>query len=76
MMGQNYLQMLIFYIFVAPGHIKIMNCCGMYIPLSDDEHRFVQKVHPTCANSQWKHGHNSNPVATLPHAAVGLNFII
>ena len=44
----------------------------MYIPLSDDEHRFVQKVHPTHTNGHWEHGHNSNPVATLPHAAVVL----
>ena len=26
----------------------------MYIPLSDDEHRFVQKVHPARANSHWE----------------------
>ena len=38
--------------------------CGMYIPLSDDEHRFVQKVHIARANSHWEHGRNSNPVAT------------
>ena len=44
----------------------------MYIPLSDDEHRFVQKVHSAHANSHWKCGRNSNPVATLPHAAVVL----
>ena len=42
----------------------------MYIPLSDDEHQFVQKVHPTHANGHWEHRHNRNPVATLPHAAV------
>ena len=42
----------------------------MYIPLSDDKHRFVQKVHPARANGHWERGHNSNPVATLPHAAV------
>ena len=42
----------------------------MYIPLSDDEHRFVQKVQPTRANGHWERGCNSNPVATLPHAAV------
>ena len=46
--------------------------CSMYIPLSDDEHRFVQKVHPTRANGHWECGRNSNPVATLPHAAVVL----
>ena len=28
--------------------------CGMYIPLSDDKHRFVQKVHSTCANGHWE----------------------
>ena len=44
----------------------------MYIPLSDDEHQFVQKVHPTCANGHWECGRNSNPVATLAHAAVVL----
>ena len=45
--------------------------CGI-IPLSDDEHRFVQKVHPARANGHWEHRHTSNPVATLPHAAVVL----
>ena len=44
--------------------------CGMYIPLSDDKHQFVQKVHSARANGHWDCGHNSNPVATLPHAAV------
>ena len=44
----------------------------MYIPLSDDKHRFVQKIHSTRANGHWEHGRNSNPVATLPHAAVVL----
>ena len=44
----------------------------MYIPLSDDEHQFLQKVHLTRANGHWEHGCNSNPVATLPHAAVVL----
>ena len=46
--------------------------CGMYIPLSDDEHRFVRKVHPTHANGHWECKHNSNPVATLPHGTVVL----
>ena len=40
--------------------------------LSDDEHQFVQKVHLTHANGHWEHGRNSNPVTTLPHAAVVL----
>ena len=44
----------------------------MHIPLSDDEHRFVQKVHPAHANGHWEQGCNSNPVATLPHVAVVL----
>ena len=44
----------------------------MYVPLSDDKHQFVQKVHPARANGHWEHGCNSNPVATLPHAAVVL----
>ena len=44
----------------------------MYIALGDDEHRFVQKVNPACANGHWEHGCNSNPVATLPHATVVL----
>ena len=44
----------------------------MYIPLSDDEHRFVQKVHPTRVNGHWEHRRNSNPVATLPLATVVL----
>ena len=46
-----------------------LHYCGMCIPLSDDNHRFVQIVHPARANSHWKRGRNSNPVATLPHAA-------
>ena len=46
--------------------------CGMYILLSDDEHRFVQKVHPARANGHWENGRNSNPVAMLPHATVVL----
>ena len=44
----------------------------MYILLSDDEHRFVQKVHPARANDHWEHRCNSNTVAMLPHAAVVL----
>ena len=31
----------------------------MYIPLSDDEHRFVQKVHPAHANGHWERGRNA-----------------
>ena len=27
-----------------------MNYCGMYISLSDEKHRFVQKVHSARAN--------------------------
>ena len=46
--------------------------CGMYILLSNDEHRFVQKVHPTYANGHWECGCKSNPIAMLPHAAVVL----
>ena len=46
--------------------------CGMYLPLSDDEDQFVQKVHPAHANGHWEHKRNSNPAATLPHAAVVL----
>ena len=42
----------------------------MYILLTDDQHRFVQKVHSTRANGHWERGRNSNPVATLPYAAV------
>ena len=44
----------------------------MNIPLSDDKHRFIQKVHPARANGYWEREANSNPVATLPHAAVVL----
>ena len=46
--------------------------CDMNIPLSDDEHRFVPKVHPARANGHLEHGCNSNTVATLPHATVVL----
>ena len=48
------------------------SCCSMYIPFSDDKPRFVQKVHSARANGHWEHGRNSNPVATLPNAAVVL----
>ena len=44
----------------------------MYVPLSDDEHQFVQNVHPAHTNGHWECGGNSNPVATLPHATVVL----
>ena len=27
--------------------------CGMHIPLSDDEHRFLQKVHLARADGHW-----------------------
>ena len=47
----------------------------MYVPLSDDEYRFVQKVHSARANGHWEHGRNSNPVASLPHAAVVCNHL-
>ena len=50
----------------------LYNYCGVYIPLSYDEHRFVQNVHPARANGHWEHGRNSNTVATLPHATVVL----
>ena len=57
-------------LFVQKPNLRLY--CGMYIPLSEDEHRFVKKVHPTRANGHWERGHNSNPVASLPHAAVVL----
>ena len=39
--------------------------CGMYVPLSDDKHRFVRD------NSLWSlRGRNCDPVATLLHTAV------
>ena len=44
----------------------------MYILLSDDKHRFVQKVHSARANGHREHRRNSNLVATLPHATVVL----
>ena len=44
----------------------------VYVLLSDDEHRFIQKVHLARANGHWECGRNSNPVATLPHATVVL----
>ena len=42
----------------------------MYIPLSDDKHQSVQKADTAGANGHRECGPNSNPVATLPHAAV------
>ena len=41
--------------------------CGMYIPLSDDKHQMVRDSSKKCTG---QHRCNSNPVATLPHAAV------
>ena len=46
---------------------KLLPCCGMYIPLSDDKHQMVQDSSKKCTGQR---GCNSNPVATLPHAAV------
>ena len=40
---------------------------GMYIPLSDDKH---QMVRDSSKKNTGQCGRNSNPVATLPHAAV------
>ena len=37
----------------------------MYIPLSDDKHRSVQKVHSARANGHWEHGRNSIIVTQL-----------
>ena len=54
------------------GVVYAMYYCGMYVPLSDDEHRFVQKVHSARANGHWERQRNSNPVATLLHDAVVL----
>ena len=42
-------------------------CCGMYIRLSDDKHQMVQDSSKKCTGQRRR---NSNPVATLPHAAV------
>ena len=39
----------------------------MYIPLSDDKHQMVQD---SSKKPTGQCGRNSNPVATLPHAAV------
>ena len=40
---------------------------SMYIPLSDDKH---QMVRDSSKKRTGQRGRNSNPVATLPHAAV------
>ena len=56
----------------TPLVLSLNAYCGMCIPLSDDEHQFVQNVHLARANGHWEHGRNSNPVTTLPHAAVVL----
>ena len=50
----------------------------MHIPLSDDKHQMVRDSSKKCAGQR---GLNSNPVATLPHAAVvfriqPFNFIV
>ena len=39
----------------------------MYIPLSDDKHQIVRD---SSKKRTGQRGHNSNPVAMLPHAAV------
>ena len=44
--------------------------CGMYMPLSDDSDDKHQMVPDSSKKCTGQHGHNSNPVATLPHAAV------
>ena len=44
-----------------------LNNYGMYILLSDDKHQMVQDSSEKCTSQC---GCNSNPVATLPHAAV------
>ena len=41
--------------------------CGMYIPLSDDKHQMVRDSSKKCTGQRRR---ISNPVATLPHAAV------
>ena len=41
--------------------------CGIYSPLSDDKHQMVRDSSKKCSGQC---GHNSNPVATLLHAAV------
>ena len=46
---------------------SFMHNCGMYILLSDDKHQMVRDSSKKCTG---QHGHNSSPVATLPHAAV------
>ena len=48
-----------------PPSIGKISYCGMYITLSDDELRFVQKVHPTYASGHCLCRHNCNPL--LPH---------
>ena len=52
---------------MSNGRNTSRNDCGMYILLSDDEH---QMVRDNSKKRTGQHGCNSNPVATLPHAAV------
>ena len=41
--------------------------CGMYVLLSDDELRFVKKVHTAGANGHCLHGRISNPLLLRYH---------
>ena len=41
--------------------------CGVCIPFSDDELRFVQKVHPARANAHCLCGRNCNPLLLHYH---------
>ena len=58
-----------FFIFCFCTYDELLLLLQYVIPLSDDKHQFVQKVHPACPNGHWERGRNSNSVATLPHAA-------
>ena len=45
--------------------VRRASSASVYIPLSDDEHRFVQKVHSAHENGHWERGRNSNPICYI-----------
>ena len=49
------------------GYVLLKPIYCMYIPLSDDEHRFVQKVHTARANGHCLCGWNNNPLLLRYH---------
>ena len=56
--------------------IGCYTCCGMYIPLSDNELRIVQKIHLTRANGHCLRGRNCNKLYQIPQLYFVCNHLI